>query len=162
MKRYVLVRLCSTTGSFIRCIEQRIATLRLVTSSHLCGVTSTILTVALVLPWWMKGSRGNRHYRKSFVSNPLWTTRSSSSVSMWLRERENWSTRVRSDLYRGTGTNPILIWIPWNFRAFYEISSMHLNTVTLSFRLSVSIDYFSINSYLTFTRTRPIGLLTFV
>jgi len=34
----------------------------------------------------MKGSQGNRRYRKSFVSSPLWT-RSSSSVLMWLRER---------------------------------------------------------------------------
>lgn len=154
---------CAQQLSFIRCIEQRIATLRFVTSSHLCGVTSTILTVAPVPPWWMKGSRGNRHYRKSFVSSPLWTTRSSSSVSMWLRERKSWSTRVRSDLYRGTGTNPILIWIPWNFREFYEISSMHLRIITSFFDFPFrSIVCQLILIWRSETRTRQICLLKFV
>lgn len=75
--------------------------------------------------------KGNRCYRKSFepiVDDPLVVVR----INVVARERE--ATQVRSDLYRReTGTNPILIRIPRNFRALYEISSMHLRTVISAF-----------------------------
>lgn len=93
-------------------------------------VTSTILTVAPVPPWWRRVI--DVIVNLSCRTHCGWPSRR--RPYQCSREREREPTQVRSDLYRReTGTNPILIRIPRNFRALYEISSMHLRTVTSAF-----------------------------